>query len=50
MWMELTADEQKDYKTAKKQMVAKLAPTGFASLEDFYWRKLLSWTKMPIAS
>ena len=40
VWMELTADEQKDYKTAKKQMVAKMVPTGFASLEDFHRRKL----------
>ena len=39
VWTELTADEQNDYKTAKKQMVAKMAPMGFASLEDFHQRK-----------
>ena len=40
VWTELTADEQNDYKTAKKQMVAKMAPMGFASLEDFHRRRL----------
>jgi hypothetical protein len=33
VWMELTEDEQKDYKVAKKQIVAKMAPV---SLEDFH--------------
>ena len=33
VWMELTEDEQKDYKVAEKQMVAKMAPMGFVSLE-----------------
>lgn len=40
VWMELTEEEQKDYEAAKKQMVAKMAPMSFVSLEDFHWRKL----------
>ena len=40
VWMELTEDEQKDYKVAKEKMVAKMAPMGFVSLEEFHRRKL----------
>ena len=40
VWIELTEDQQKSYATAKKEMVAKMAPVGFISLEDFHRRKL----------
>ena len=40
VWIELTEDQQKSYATAKKEMVAKMAPVGFVSLEDFHRRKL----------
>ena len=39
MWMELTEEEQ-DYKEAKKQMVAKMAPMTFVSLDNFHQCKL----------
>ena len=35
VWMELTEDQQKSYATAKKEMVAKMAPVGFVSLRTF---------------
>ena len=40
VWLELSDAEQKDYKAAKKQMIAKMSPMGFASLEDFHKRKI----------
>ena len=40
VWLELTEEQQKDYKAAKKEVVAKMAPMGFTSLEDFHQRKL----------
>ena len=40
VWLELTDEQQKDYKEAKKQLVAKMVPMGFMSLEDFHRRKL----------
>ena len=41
VWLELTDEQKKDYEAAKKELVAKMAPMGFASLEDFHRRKLL---------
>ena len=41
VWLELTDEQKKDYKAAKKELVAKMAPMGFASLEDLHRRKLL---------
>ena len=35
VWMELTEKQQKSYATAKKEMVANMAPLGFVSLDDF---------------
>ena len=40
VWMELTEEQREDYKEAKKQMVAKMAPMSFVSLDDFHRRKL----------
>ena len=40
VWLELTDDQQKDYKLAKKELITKMAPMGFSSLEDFHRRKL----------
>ena len=40
VWLELTDEQQKDYKEAKKQLVAKMAQMGFTSLEDFHRCKL----------
>ena len=34
--LELTDEQKKDYKAAKKELVTKMAPMGFASLEDFH--------------
>ena len=38
--MELTEEEQKAYDAAKKQIVAKMAPMGFVSLDDFHRHNL----------
>ena len=40
VWLELTDEQQKDYKAAKKELVAKMAPMGFTSLEEFHRQKL----------
>ena len=36
VWLELTDEQQKDYKAAKKELVAKMAPIRFTSLEEFH--------------
>lgn len=40
VWLELSAEQQGDYATAKKEMVKKLSPSQFASLDEFHRRKL----------
>lgn len=41
IWLELSDDDQKDYKEAKKKIVEKMAPQSFVSLGDFHKRRLL---------
>ena len=40
VWLELMDKQQKDYKEAKKQLIAKMAPMEFTPLEDFHRPKL----------
>ncbi len=40
VWLELTAKQQGVYDTAKKEIVKKLSPAGFAFLDEFHQRKL----------
>jgi len=40
IWLELTADEQKDYAATKKKIIDTIKPMSFISLEDFHKRVL----------
>ena len=40
IWLELSTEQKADYAVAKEQLIAKMAPTEFASLEEFHSRKL----------
>ena len=40
IWLELSEDEQKDYKEAKKKLVATMTPAEFVSLDEFHLRKM----------
>ncbi len=40
VWLELTAEQQEVYDTAKKEIVKKLSPAGFVFLDEFHQRKL----------
>ena len=40
VWLELSEEDQADYKVTKGKMVAKMAPMGFVSLDDFHKRSL----------
>jgi len=40
VWLELTNEQQKDYKEAKKAMEKAMVPMNFVSLDDFHRRKL----------
>ena len=39
-WLELSKEEQGDYKSAKEKLMAKLIPPSFAILDEFHDRKL----------
>ncbi len=39
-WLELSEEEQGDYKTAKKAILSKMTPMGFVTLEELHLRKL----------
>ena len=41
VWMELSEAEKEDYMSAKTQMISRMAPVRFVSLEDFKGRRLL---------
>ena len=41
VWLELAPEDQRDYKTAKKKITARISPMRFVSLEDFNVRRLL---------
>ena len=41
VWLELAPENQRDYKTAKKKITARMSPMRFVSLEDFHSRRLL---------
>ena len=40
IWLELSTEQKADYGVAKEQLIAKMAPTEFVSLEEFHSRKL----------
>ena len=39
-WLELSEEQKDDYKVAKEQLIKKMAPTEFVSLEEFHSRKM----------
>ena len=41
VWLDLAAEDQQDYATAKEKITARMSPMRFVSLEDFHARKLL---------
>ena len=41
VWLELAPEDQRDYKTAKRKITARMSPVRFVSLEDFHARRLL---------
>lgn len=48
VWLELSEEEQADYKATKEKMVAKMAPMGFISLDDFHKRCLHPGEALPV--
>ena len=40
IWLELSEEQQADYEVAKEQLIKKMAPTEFVSLEEFHSRKM----------
>ena len=40
IWLELSTEQKADYAVAKEQLIAKMAPTEFVSLEEFHSLKL----------
>ena len=40
VWMELSEEEQENYQRVKAQMITRMAPARFVSLEDFQGRRL----------
>ena len=40
IWLELTQEQQEDYRAAKKEIEKAMVPMGFVSLDDFHRRKL----------
>ena len=40
VWLELTADEKKDYAIAKEKIVTRMGPMQFVSMDDFHARSL----------
>ena len=47
-WLELTEEEQADFKTLKKKLIAKMAPLPFTALEEFHARKLRPGEPLPL--
>ena len=44
VWLELSEDEQKDYKVAKAKILERMSPVRFISMDDFHRRRLsLTW-------
>ena len=39
-WLELSEEEQQDYKLSKRKLIKKLTPLSFATLDEFHARKL----------
>lgn len=48
IWLELSEEQQGDYKTAKEKLKCKMMPMGFASLEEFHRRKLHPGEPLPL--
>ena len=40
IWLELSNEQQEDYKVAKEEIKKAMKPMGFVSLDDFHRRKL----------
>ena len=40
IWLELSEEQKADYKVAKEQLIEKMVPTEFVSLEEFHSRKM----------
>ena len=40
-WLELDAEERKEYEKVKEKIVGILMPTGFVTLDQFHQRKLM---------
>ena len=47
-WLELTEEEQADFKTLKKKLIAKMAPLPFTALEEFHARNLRPGEPLPL--
>ncbi len=47
-WLELSDEEQRDYKTAKERIVEQMVPMGFVTLEQFHHRKLRPGEALPL--
>ena len=39
-WLEFSDEQQADYKVAKEQLITKMAPNEFVSLEEFHSRTM----------
>ena len=48
IWLELSEEQQGDYDSAKGAIVKKMAPMGFATLEQFHQRKLHPGEALPL--
>lgn len=48
LWLELIAEEQRRYDTAKESLIMKMTPAGFISLDEFDQRKLLPGEALPV--
>ena len=47
-WLELTEEEQADFKTLKKKLIVKMAPLPFTALEEFHAWKLRPGEPLPL--
>ena len=48
VWLELSEEQQSDYKTAKEALIGKMMPMGFTTLEEFHQRKLRPGEAVPL--
>ena len=48
IWLELTADQQKDYTVSKREIQNAMMPVGFVSLDEFHRRKLRPGEAIPV--